>query len=154
MVRLNEMNKATGAFLAKLPCPVFDSTPWVDTPPLNELRVAIVSTAGLHHRDDKPFSFDTTDMYRVIPTDISSNDLIMSHVSTNFDRTGFAQDWNVVFPLDRLKELSEEGAIGSVADFHYSFMGAMEPEKMEASARSIAVTLKKDKVNAVFLVPV
>ncbi len=93
-------------------------------------------------------------MYRVIPGDISSNDLIMSHVSTNFDRTGFARDWNVVFPLDRLKELSEEGVIGSVADFHYSFMGAMEPEKMEVSARSIATTLKKDKVNAVFLVPV
>jgi D-proline reductase (dithiol) PrdB len=28
----------------------------------------------------------------------------MTHISTNFDRTGFQQDWNVVFPLARLWE--------------------------------------------------
>lgn len=45
----------------------------------------------------------------------------MSHVSTNFDRTGFQQDWNIVFPLDRLQELAAKGIIGSVAAYHYSF---------------------------------
>jgi len=44
--------------------------------------------------------------YRVIPGDIAARDLVMTHISTNFDRTGFQQDWNVVFPLDRLKELA------------------------------------------------
>ena len=52
----------------------------------------------------------------------------MSHISTNFDRTGFQQDINVVFPVDRLRELAARGTIGSVADFHYSFMGATAPE--------------------------
>jgi D-proline reductase (dithiol) PrdB len=30
---------------------------------------------------------------------------VISHISINFDRTGFEEDWNVVFPLDRLNEL-------------------------------------------------
>jgi D-proline reductase (dithiol) PrdB len=78
----------------------------------------------------------------------------MSHVSTNFDRTGFQQDLNVIFPLDRLREMTERGEIGSVANFHYSFMGATEPEKMEQTVRKLASILKKDEVNSVLLVPV
>jgi D-proline reductase (dithiol) PrdB len=92
--------------------------------------------------------------YRVIRGDIAAKDLVMSHISTNFDRTGFQQDWNVVFPLDRLKELAEEGAIGSVAAYHYSFMGATDPAKMEAAARNLALLLKGDRVDGVILVPV
>ena len=78
----------------------------------------------------------------------------MSHISTNYDRSGFQQDWNVVFPLDRLHELAQKGVIGSVARFHYSFMGATHPAQMETAARTLAGLLKKDGVDAALLVPV
>jgi D-proline reductase (dithiol) PrdB len=78
----------------------------------------------------------------------------MSHISTNFDRTGFQQDHNVVFPIDRLNELAAEGAVGSVASIHYSFMGATHPGKLERTARQLAGMLKQDQVDAVLLVPV
>ena len=78
----------------------------------------------------------------------------MTHISTNFDRTGFQRDWNVVFPLDRLKELSVDGIIGSVVDYHYSFMGATDPSAMEPAARDLAGLLKGDRVDAALLVPV
>jgi D-proline reductase (dithiol) PrdB len=78
----------------------------------------------------------------------------MSHISANFDRTGFQQDWNVVFPLDRLRELVRAGVVGSLAEYHYSFMGATDPRDMEDTARSLAHIMKKDTVNAVLLVPV
>jgi hypothetical protein len=51
--------------------------------------------------------------YRAIPGAVEARDLVMPHISTNFDRTGFQQDWNVVFPLDRLRELAGEGIGGS-----------------------------------------
>mgnify|MGYP001213451714 CR=1 FL=1 len=92
--------------------------------------------------------------YRVIPGDIKAGDLVMSHISTNFDRTGFQQDWNIVFPLDRLHELASEGIIGSVASYHYSFMGAADPAEMEPAARNLASLLKGDRVDGVLLVPV
>jgi len=47
-----------------------------------------------------------------------------------------------------------EGHIGSVADFHYSFMGATDPEKMEPTARHLADLLQKDRVDGLLLVPV
>ena len=154
MVRLEQMPEADREYYEELPCPTFDTQPWVEGPPLNRRRVAIVSTAGLHGRDDRPFTLDPGDCYRVIPGDMQANDLVMSHVSTNFDRSGFQRDWNVVFPLDRLRELARERVIGSVADFHYSFMGAHDPMGMEQAARAVAGLLKRDKVDAALLLPV
>ena len=151
MELLPEMERKT---LEALECPTFEDHPWVDGPPLSQRRVAIISTAGLHKKDDRPFSFDATDAYRLIPGDIKANELVMSHVSANFDRSGFQQDWNIMFPLDRLNEFKEQGLIESVADYHYSFMGANDPVPMEPKAREVAKLLLKDKVDAVLLVPV
>ncbi len=50
--------------------------------------------------------------------------------------------------------MAERGEIASVADYHYSFMGATEPERMEQAARDLTSLLKGDGVNAVLLVPV
>ncbi len=52
----------------------------------------------------------------------------MSHISVNVDRSGFQQDFNVVFPVLRLKDMAADGEIGLVADFGYSFMNATDPE--------------------------
>lgn len=78
----------------------------------------------------------------------------MSHVSVNFDRTGFQQDLNVCFPLQRLHELADEGIIGSVAGFHFTLSGAADPWDLEESARAIADQMKSDAVDTVLLVPI
>lgn len=153
MARLHTMPEPMRSHLSDLPCPTFDTRPWVTGPPLSRRRVAILSTAGLHRREDRPFEGMTGD-YRVIPRTCTAKDLVMTHISTNFDRTGFVQDWNVVFPLDRLHELAAEHQINSVAEFHYSFMGAADPGAMEQAAGRLAGLLKGDAVDAVLLVPV
>jgi len=131
----------------------FDERPWVQPPPLAKCRVAIVTTAGVHRRNDRPFGPRATD-YRIIPGNTAAADLVMSHQSVNFDRTGFQEDHNVVFPIDRLNELARAGEIGSVADLHYSFMGATDIRQLEAKAKELAGILKQDKVDAVLLSPV
>jgi D-proline reductase (dithiol) PrdB len=141
------------SLLRDLPCPSFRDRPWVPGPPLSQRRVAIISTAGLQRRGDRPFEGMAGD-YRVIPGEIKATDLVMSHVSTNFDRTGFQTDWNVVFPLDRLQELTREGVVGSVAAYHYSFMGATDPQEMETAARNLAFLLNGDRVDGALLLPV
>ena len=79
----------------------------------------------------------------------------MSHASVNFDRSGFQDDVNVVFPIDRLRELKTAGEIGSMADFHYSVMGAgWEPHEIEPTALEMAALLQRDNVDAALLVPV
>lgn len=153
MARLEDLPEPMRSHIAELPCPEFGRTPWVRGRKLSQRRVALLSTAGLHTRDDRPFAGMEGD-YRVIGGNSRANDLVMTHVSTNFDRTGFQLDWNVVFPLDRLHELAEQGVIGSVADYHYSFMGAADPSQMKTSAGNLAELLKGDSVDAAFLIPV
>jgi D-proline reductase (dithiol) PrdB len=115
--------------------------------------VAIVSSAGLTVRGDRVFRGRDAD-YRAIPATTAANDLLCSHISINFDRNGFQEDWNVVFPLDRLRELASERAVGSVAATHYSFMGATDPVQMVDGAREVAGRLKADHVDAVLLTSV
>lgn len=153
MTRLTDLTAAQAKRLSELECPEFATRPWVTGPALAQRRVAIVSSAGLVRRGDNPFRGRDPD-YRAIPSDTTAPDLLISHVSINFDRTGFQEDWNVVFPLDRLGELAREGEIGSVAQTHYSFMGATDPVQMEPHARELAGRLKQDKVDAVILSPV
>jgi D-proline reductase (dithiol) PrdB len=143
--------------LMKVPTlPRLPGRPFVKGQALSTRRIAIVSTAGLHARSDTPFGTGgaPTD-YRVIPGDAAGSDLVMSHLSVNFDRSGFQEDWNFVFPIDRLKELVREGVVGAVARFHYSFMGAVSPvTRYEAKAQELAGLLKKDEVDGVVLCPV
>lgn len=146
------MDETLRGHLEHLECPDLGDTPLVEGPPLPERRVAIISTAGLQRPSDRPFGFAAAD-YRVIPRESAGN-LQISHLSTNFDRSGFQQDTNVIFPLDRLNELAANGIIGSVADYHYSFMGASDPMTMKTAARQIAGLLKQDQVDAVLLTPV
>ena len=153
MVRLGKYSEEERSHLLGLPCPRFKTTAFATGPSLAERRIALISTAGLHRRGDRPFSIGEAD-YRLILVDTPANDLVMSHISTNFDRTGFQLDLNLVFPLDRLSELVKQGFINSLADYHYSFMGATDPRQMENAARSLSKIMKKDGVDSVLLVPV
>src|SRR5512135_909422 len=152
-MRLEKLPAAMAKRLAELECPDIKTTPWVEGRPLKERRVAIVSSAGLTVRGDRVFRGRDAD-YRAIPATTPANELLCSHISINFDRNGFQEDWNVVFPLDRLNELAAEGTINSVAATHYSFMGATDPVQMEPYARELAARLNADAVDAVILSPV
>jgi D-proline reductase (dithiol) PrdB len=70
--------------------------------PVHGMRFALVTTAGLHYRDDPAFELaDAT--FRPIDGQEDPDNLVMSHSSVNFDKTGFAEDVNLVFPwVDRL----------------------------------------------------
>ncbi len=155
MVRLADLPEYERAHLLSKNLPPLGPPVWAPlAKPVSALRIALITTAGLHFRDDAAFGFaDAT--FRPIEGTADANELIMSHSSVNFDRTGFAEDVNLVFPLDRFRELVEAGAIGSLADVHYSFMGAgLSPDAYEKSAGQVAGMLKQDRVDAVFLTPV
>ena len=153
MARLEDIPEPTRTAVANIPCPAFETTPFVSGPPLSQRRVAIVSSAALIHRGDAPFAVGSGE-YRAVQGDWNSADILVSHVSINFDRAGYQRDLNVVYPIDRLRELAAAGTIASVADTHYTVMGLTDPAAMVESADGIAAALRADKVNAVVLAPV
>jgi len=134
-------------------------TPW--TPlrrPLSQARVALVTTAGLHLRGDTPFVSDhkTPDQsYRRLPSATPTSEIVQSHTSIGFDRTGIQRDLNVTYPVDRLREMVERGAIGSLAESFYSFMGALRTwDILEGdTGPQVAGLLKQDGVDVVLLTP-
>lgn len=152
MARFEHLHPDLADFLRDYEYPDIDTGAWRDGPPLTQRRVALISSAGLRRRDDRPFGESSVD-YRVIPLE-KRNEVVQDHLSASHDRTGFHQDLNVVFPLERLAELAEAGEIASVADYHYSFMGATDPVGMEPAARQLAATLRADGVDAAILCPV
>lgn len=153
MVRLEQYGENERRHLRDLPCPRFETTPFVTGVNISRARVAIISTAGLHLRADNRFEIGES-TFRTIPGDVQARDLVMSHISTNFDRTGYLADINLVFPIDRLHELAREGVIGECSPVHFSFMGATDPGNMTEEADSLCRVLKKHGVNVVLLVPV
>ena len=153
MARLEDISEGERELMKTLPLPSFDTTPFVKGKPLSQRRVSILSTAALQKRDDKAF-YRGDASYRIIPGDTAPEDIIMSHNSVNFDRSGFQQDLNVCFPLERLHDLVSDGTIGSVADYHYTVLGSVPPEQNEGSARQIASLMKREGVDTVLFVPI
>jgi len=122
--------------------------------PLNQSRVAIVTTAALRLANQEKFT-GGDQSFRLLPA--QTQGLILGQISPNFDRSGFIVDPNVVFPIDRLREMAGEGAIGSVSDVHIAFLGAQGESltTMEMDTGPAAAKVLKDAgVDVVLLTPV
>lgn len=113
--------------------PEFD---WVDSgfipwahpkKPLAQSRVALVTTAGVYLKNQfqEPFAAANRQgdpSFRELPAPyLDLADLGIAH--DHYDHRYAEEDLNVVFPLDRLRELARQGVIGQVAPFAYSFSG-------------------------------
>ena len=149
MARLEDIPEPTRSVVRDLACEAPDITPFVSGPPLAQRKIAIVSSAALIGRGDMPFPFGGSE-FRAVP----DGDILISHVSIGFDRSGFARDVNVVFPRDRLSELAAEGMIGGAADTHYTVMGSTDPATMAGTADGITAALRAEGCTGVLLLPV
>ena len=156
MPRLDQLSEIQRQSALYFPCLEHDTSPWVPwTKELSKSKVALVSSAGLHLRGDRPFKGgDPT--YRVIPSDSNTGDVIDSHTSIGWDRTGLYRDLNLAFPMDRMRELVDRKVIGSLAQDYYSFMGAQrDPRKIiQETGPQAAEAMHAQGVDLVFLIPV
>lgn len=155
MPRLSRLSEIARNTLMTLPVQVNETAPYTPLArPLGECRVAIVTTAGLHLRDDKPF-LPGDPSYRVIPSKAGQAELLQSHASIGFDRTLTQQDINIVFPIDRLRELAARGEIGGLVPHCYSFMGAQRDvgKIADQTAPEVAQRLVADGADVVLLTP-
>lgn len=153
VARLEDIPEPSRSNITVLECNRQDATPFVSGPPLSERRVAVVSSAALFPRDGIPFAPGSAE-FRELPSWLPTSEILMSHVSINFDRTGWQRDINVVYPIERLRELASERVIGSVADVHFAVMGSTDPKLMQETADSIAARMKRDRIDAVLFSPV
>src|SRR5437899_1349786 len=95
--------------------------------PLRESKFALITTAALH-LPEQP-AFDTKIRggdcsFRELPENADLKQLKIAHRSSAFDRTGALKDRNLVFPIDRFRELVALGEVGALNHRHFSFMGS------------------------------
>ena len=155
MPRLDRLPEASRNNLLNLPMQVNDGAPYTRLPrPLAACRLAIVTTAGLHRRGDRPFG-PGEQGYRVIPGDLPASEIIQSHTSLGFDRVPIMRDVNISFPIDRLRELVARGELAGVAAHHYSFMGAQRDVVgiQTTTGPEVGRRLREEGVQAAFITP-
>jgi D-proline reductase (dithiol) PrdB len=91
---------------------------------------------------------------RLLDIDTPTSDLRIWH--THFDSASAQQDINVVYPIDRLKELAADGTIRRVASPAVSFMGYFTNvfRVRDEVAPAIVDAVCGSRADAAILVPV
>jgi len=133
----------------------------VPSRPLSDSTVAMVSTAGLSMRDDRPFDVEGErrnpwwgdPSYRVIPNDAAPEDVRVDHM--HVDNRHAREDLDCAFPLRRLAALERMGDVGRSASSHYSFMGyILQPDELlNRSVPAMIERMRNEEVDVVLLVP-
>ena len=114
---------------------------------LSACKVGLFTTGGVHLKSDTPFDVDSEHgdpSYRIVDMNANSTDLMITH--THYNHVEADKDINCIFPIDRLRELKDQGIIGEIAPYSYNIMG-FNPDPSELINKT-APTLA-DKYSAV-----
>ena len=124
--------------------------------PLSESRLTFVSTSGVQPRGSMPF--DTVHpvgdySFRRVPSASKIEDLEIHQLK--YPTNGAHRDLNVIFPIERLRELVVERFIGGLTENFFAFIGYnMDAERLERTlAEDIAATVEAEKPDIVLLAP-
>ena len=124
--------------------------------PLSESRLTFVSTAGVQLGGTIPF--DTVHpvgdyTFRRVPSNSKTTDLEIHQLK--YPTFGANRDLNVIFPIERLRELVAEKFIGSLTTNFFSFIGYnMDAERFENTlAEDIAEAVKAENTDVALLSP-
>jgi hypothetical protein len=150
----------------------YDDAPFTPlNKPLSESKIGLLATSGHFVVGDDPEPFGVKEMdleeaqariseflksdpvLSVIPTDIPREKLRVRH--GGYDLRAAQDDFNAVFPIDRIGELEQDGLIGQALGNAYSFVGACAQKSLvKYIAPQWAEVLKAQGVDGMILVPV
>lgn len=126
--------------------------PW--TPlrkPLSQCRVALITTAGVHVKGQKPFDVAAKEgdpSLRELPSAMLLDQYCITH--THYDHSDADRDINCVFPISRVREMVDRGQLGSLAETNYGFMGFIKDlDRLKENARAVAGALLDQHVDVV-----
>lgn len=122
--------------------------------PVAESRLALVASGGIYVAGQVAFHYRDDTSLRVVDTSVDTSKLRATHFA--YDLEDARSDPNVVFPLDRLRDLEAAGEIGELSPKAYTFMGGIYSSRKvrELLAPEIARRLIEDQVDLALLVPV
>jgi D-proline reductase (dithiol) PrdB len=120
-----------------------DAPPWQPIrKPLAQSRVALIASGGIYRRGQVAFH--------------SKDDTGLRTAHFAYDQTDARKDPNVVFPIDTLRGLVQEGFIGGLTQHAFTFMGGIYSSRRvrEELAPAITERLAAERADLALLVPV
>ena len=116
---------------------------------MKDCRIALVSTSGAYAEGMQPFTENDLS-FRLIPGDTKTSKI--RFVPGHFDTSKGAEDPNIMFPLDRLRELVANGEVRTIAEHHISMGLTTELRKLkETVSWEIAEAVMKMRPDVVVL---
>ena len=132
-----------------------DAPAWTPlSKPLSESKLGFICTGGIYSAGQTAFHFKDDTSYRAIPTDVNIEHLRATHFA--YDLTDARKDINVVFPVEQLRTMVDEGVIDSLAPDAYTLMGGIYSTRrvVEELIPALVDRVLADEVDVVLLVPV
>lgn len=134
--------------------PVPDTAPAMLSPlrvPLNQARIALVSAGGAMVRGQPPFDKAGDSTFRSIPADTPADQLQFG--VSSYDHGDVNLDPNVMFPLERARELAAAGTIGGLSALHFGIQGGGGDMEMirTQTAPALIAQLQTHHADAVLL---
>jgi D-proline reductase (dithiol) PrdB len=139
--------------------------------PVSQSKLTLITSSGHFLEGDDPHPFGVENMTQEeavrriddflkieptlseIPKHTPADKLRVRH--GGFDVRGPTADPNTAFPLERLRELEDEGSFGQLAETAYSFVGACAQTRLlKHSCPHWKDMLKKQEIDIALLVPV
>ena len=124
--------------------------------PLAAARLTFVSSAGVQPTGSLPFDVvhpvgDYS--FRTVPSTAAPAELEIHQLK--YPTAGAHRDLNVIFPIERLRELAAEGLVGGLTPHLFSFIGYnMDPERLERTlAEDLAEAVVADGAELALLCP-
>lgn len=131
--------------------------------PVEEAKIALLTSAGIYLKDSQqPFDVEREKRepnwgdptWRSIPRTVEQAEVAAEHLHIN--TRDLLIDFNVALPIRAFGQLEADGAIGSLANEHYGFMGFQERGAKHWQANAgpeVAQRLKDAGVHALVLAP-
>ncbi len=121
---------------------------------LSESKVGLIATGGIYKSGQVAFHYRDDVSYRSIAADTNPSELRATHFA--YDLAGAREDINVVFPIEAIKKLHDDGYIGEVAENFFTCMGGIYSQRRveKELAPTLVERCLEEEIDAVLLVPV
>ena len=122
--------------------------------PLHEQRIGLIASGGIYRHGQVAFHWKDDTSFRRIRSDTATEDLRATHFA--YDVEPARADPNVVFPIDTLRSLRDEGEIGGLAEEFFTFMGGIYSTRRvrEELIPSLLDAVAASDIDLALLVPV
>ncbi|MEM7748684.1 MAG: glycine/sarcosine/betaine reductase selenoprotein B family protein [Pseudomonadota bacterium] len=121
---------------------------------LPQCRLGVLTTSGAYVAGQVAYHYKDDTSLRAIPKATPAESLRFAHITENY-LVSSRKDPNCTIPVDALRALEADGAVGEIAENIYSCMGGIYSQRRvrEELIPALEEQFREQDVDAVLLVP-